>query len=133
MNAHQRRIARRHTHTYTIPIMALADDDEEVFGCQDCGADISFADGTAYVTASGDVYCRRCGRAMDEEQEEMDAEDSPWDFYPEPWYDAKSPISELEPDDTPRTRYIGAGSEYAVDGTDDAGSEAAWPQEGTGR
>lgn len=47
--------------------------------CQDCGDMISFEDGTAYVTASGDVYCFHCGRAMDE-AEEADWEDD-WDSY----------------------------------------------------
>lgn len=107
MNARQRRSARR------LEERANALGDDEYFGCQDCGDTISFADGTAYVTISGDVYCRACGRAMDEAQEAMDAEDSPWDFYPAAWYDPKSSLSELEPDDTPRTRYIGPGSEYA--------------------
>lgn len=94
--------------------MALADGDKEIFGCQDCGDSISFADGTAYVTESGDVYCRACGQEADEAQREADAEDRPWDFfYPEPWYDAKSPLSELEPDETPRMRSIGEGSKTA--------------------
>jgi hypothetical protein len=83
--------------------------------CQDCGDLISFADGTAYVTESGDVYCRECGRQADEDQWDADAEDSPWDFYPEPWYDPTSPISELEPPETPTHRFIGNVGEVEDD------------------
>lgn len=127
MNSHQRRKLRRmyerafgdHVDYWvTIPLSKTIDatadgdlSDDEGY-CQDCGAYYSFSDGTAGVTASGDVYCRDCAREMDELQEELDAEDSPWDMYPEPWYDARSPLSEIEPADTPRMRYIGPGSEY---------------------
>lgn len=77
MNAHQRRIQRRQAER--APMDGVPDDDEGY--CQDCGDFISFADGSAYVTSSGDVYCWHCGiQADDEEQEMMDGEDG-WDFY----------------------------------------------------
>lgn len=64
------------------PIDYDGDDSEDEDGyCQDCGDYISFSDGTAYVTASGDVFCRSCGRAVDEEQERMDDEDGfGWEY-----------------------------------------------------
>jgi hypothetical protein len=41
--------------------------------CQDCGCLICFdfdgADDTAYVTASGNLYCSHCGRAHDRAEE----------------------------------------------------------------
>jgi hypothetical protein len=133
MNSRQRRKARRlydrafgtHVDYYmAIPISKtfdVTDEENDDDGyCQNCGDYYSFSDGTAGVTASGDVYCRDCARAMDEEQEEMDAEDSPWDFYPEPWYDARSGVSEVEPEDTPRIKFIGEGSEYPSEVSDDA-------------
>lgn len=52
--------------------------DKEYGWCQDCGAYID--EDTYYVTASGDVFCRDCGRAEDEAQEAADAEDG-FDFY----------------------------------------------------
>jgi len=45
--------------------------------CQDCGClicfDVESGDdiiGPAYVTSSGDLYCRRCGSAHDRTEEE---------------------------------------------------------------
>ena len=43
----------------------------------------------------------------DDEYDEYDG----WDYYPADWYDANSPISKLEPMDTPRSIYIGEGSQ----------------------
>lgn len=50
--------------------------------CQDCGClicyDIDFDDDVirrAYVTTSGDLFCRRCGRKYDEAEEEADTID----------------------------------------------------------
>lgn len=45
-----------------------------------------------------------------DEDEEFE-DDFGFDYY-EDWYDPKSPLSEIEPEDTPRTKYIGPGSEY---------------------
>lgn len=62
----------------------LCDEAEDgVVYCQDCGATICFdfkhQDGSligpAYVTASGDLFCRRCGRQYDEAEEEDWEED----------------------------------------------------------
>lgn len=46
-------------------------------GCQGCGIDICFDSvdkqgwpATAYVTASGDLFCYYCGREIDREEEE---------------------------------------------------------------
>ena len=51
--------------------------DGEMESCQNCGIlicfDIERADDVidrAYVTTSGDLYCRRCGRRHDYEEEE---------------------------------------------------------------
>lgn len=48
-----------------------------VMYCQDCGIIICFdtkfrgdIEDTAYVTASGDLFCARCGRRYDEAEEE---------------------------------------------------------------
>ena len=62
----------------------LCDDTDEMQSCQDCGRlicfDVKHGDDImrpAYVTASGDLYCDRCGRgrAMDEAEEEADADE----------------------------------------------------------
>lgn len=43
----------------------------------------------------------------------VDGDEDDWDFYyPAPWFDPASPVSELEPPDTPTHRYIGPGSEF---------------------
>lgn len=86
----------------------------ETAGCQDCGKSICFDDDTAYVTASGDVYCRSCGRSMDEAEE---AEwDTAWDFYGASWYDPDVPLPEDE--ENPLT-YIGPDAELdALEGGD---------------
>lgn len=64
--------------------------EDGVVGCQDCGRTICFdnppsdfdvAD-CAYVTSSGDLFCRRCGKQYDEAEEEgyLDSEgfDASW-------------------------------------------------------
>lgn len=134
MNSHQRRKLRRlyqrafgdhvdyyvtiTTGTTRITGFTRTDDDEQEY-CQQCGA---MLDDDAprqsfdvvrrpYVTASGDLYCDVCGRAMDEEEERlMDEENefSLWDY--ETWED----IVEGESGG----RYIGPGSEYPADGVD---------------
>lgn len=84
--------------------------------CQDCGESICFDDDTAYVTMSGDLFCRRCGSDYDRAEEETwDEEYDGWDYYPADWYRPGSAESELEPEETPREIYIGPGSEYASD------------------
>lgn len=88
----------------------------EMESCQDCGAglcyDIESQDDVfspPYVTASGDLFCVRCGRGYDEREEAMDDDlDFGWE-YPAAWYDPDSDLDQLE--DTPQTKYIGPGSE----------------------
>lgn len=80
--------------------------DQEYGYCQDCGAYID--EDTYYVTASGDVFCRACGRAEDERQEEIDAEDG-WDGFD--FYATAEDIIEGEE----YGRYIGPGSENAAE------------------
>ena len=54
----------------------LCDESEDgVVGCQDCGRiicfDIKHGDDVcapAYVTASGDLFCNRCGQQYDKEE-----------------------------------------------------------------
>lgn len=63
------------------------ENDGEMESCQDCGRSICFdekPDSTdvvdkAYVTASGDLFCQRCGREYDKAQEEEEGADI--DFY----------------------------------------------------
>ena len=67
----------------------LCDESEDdVVSCQDCGRTICFDNepsdvdvvDCAYVTASGDLFCRRCGRQYDAaEAEEEEYED---DYFP---------------------------------------------------
>lgn len=64
--------------------------DDGLVYCQDCGrmicfdnlpSDIDVVD-QAYVTSSGDLFCRRCGRQHDEaEEEDYDDYDG---YYPYP-------------------------------------------------
>lgn len=67
----------------------------ECLSCQDCGRlicydfepdNIDVLD-RAYVTASGDLYCARCGREYDMAEEEEFADDFMDDEYPYSWYD----------------------------------------------
>jgi len=64
----------------------------EMLSCQDCGRLICFDESPdpvdvidrAYVTASGDLYCTRCGRkhdAAEEEEREDDFYEPPYDQY----------------------------------------------------
>jgi hypothetical protein len=57
-------------------------------GCQDCGRlicfDVKEDDDTmrqAYVTAFGDLFCRRCGRSYDVEEQERDDIEAGLDIY----------------------------------------------------
>lgn len=57
--------------------------------CQDCGKEICFDlevgddfSRPAYVTASGDLFCDRCGSAIDEEEEAEYDDEYGWDFDP---------------------------------------------------
>jgi len=66
------------------------DNDGEMPGCQDCGRLICFDNSPdsvdvadrAHVTASGDLFCARCGRKRDQEEEDEREAD-----YYEPRYD----------------------------------------------
>lgn len=58
--------------------------------CQDCGRMICFDNepdnidviDQAYVTASGDRHCRRCGSSYDQVEEGYEYDDEPyWDEY----------------------------------------------------
>ena len=73
--------------------------------CQDCGCMLDWdMEGSGddivrpgYVTASGDVFCRRCGRAYDEEEERLAEEDADW--YPDPMFDGSpDPVEQAEQD-----------------------------------
>lgn len=94
------------------------ENDGDYVHCQDCGRliceDFGGSDDVVdrpYVTASGDLFCARCGRGHDEREEAMDDDlDFGWE-YPAAWYDPGSDLDQLEDDDTPRTTYIGPGSE----------------------
>jgi hypothetical protein len=65
-------------------------EDDEIMYCQDCGCIIEWdREGPgddivspAYVTASGDLFCRRCGIAYDEEEERQADEEA--DYWPDP-------------------------------------------------
>lgn len=69
----------------------------EPISCQDCGrmicwdVEVGVEDDVLtrpYVTASGDVFCFRCGSRYDEAEEEAaDEEYDGWDYYPASWYD----------------------------------------------
>ena len=77
----------------------------EMASCQDCGLLICFdcppASGddvvrAAYITASGDVFCDRCGSRHDRAEEEADdSADFDFDFY--------DPYGELPDDLSPST------------------------------
>ena len=61
----------------------LCDEESGMQSCQDCGRlicfDVKCADdicAPAYVTSSGDVYCRRCGTRADREEERLLEEES---------------------------------------------------------
>lgn len=69
----------------------LCDESEDgTVCCQDCGRiicfDINVSDDVtapAYVTASGDLFCSRCGRRIDEEEEaayENEYDDVEYDY-----------------------------------------------------
>ena len=54
-------------------------------------------------------WCGDCVEELKREMGEYDEYDEydGWDYYPESWYDANSPISKLEPPETPTHAYIG--------------------------
>lgn len=78
------------------------DEDDETEYCQDCGCIIEWGmKGSGddfvrpgYVTASGDVFCRRCGREYDEEEERRAEEEQ--DYYPDPMEEIENCIWEEE-------------------------------------
>lgn len=87
------------------------DNDGEYVGCQDCGRllceDFGEDDVASrpYVTASGDLFCARCGRQYDEAEEAgYDDLDFEWE-YGASWCDPGSDLDTLE--DTPQTIWIG--------------------------
>lgn len=66
------------------------ENDDKMESCQDCGVlicfDVQSADDVirpAYVTASGDLFCNRCGTRYDREEERMADEEA--DYYPDPY------------------------------------------------
>lgn len=70
------------------------ENDGEMESCQDCGRLICFDESSdsvdvidrAYVTASGDLFCARCGRKHDgdeEDERESDYYEPPYDQYEE--------------------------------------------------
>lgn len=74
----------------------LCDENENGYeSCQQCGRMICFDNkpnnidvvDRAYVTASGDLYCYRCGSSHDQEEEDFEDEDG-YDPYFDNWYDA---------------------------------------------
>ena len=92
------------------------ENDGEYTSCQDCGRMICFDQkpnnidviDRAYVTASGDLYCYRCGSQYDQEEEDAaDEEYDGWDYYPNNWYDEDMDMENEESNG----RYIGDGSE----------------------
>ena len=72
---------------------------DEMTSCQDCGRlicfdaepdDVDVID-QAYVTASGDLFCRRCGSRYDEEEED-EWDDCEVEYGPDPiddWEDGR--------------------------------------------
>jgi hypothetical protein len=72
------------------PDFDVENDDDGPDYCQDCGCMLDFdmkgpGDDIVqpgYVTASGDVFCSRCGREYDEEEERLAKEDADW--WPDP-------------------------------------------------
>lgn len=85
----------------------MCDESEDGFEvCQDCQSMICFDDGSAYVTASGDLFCVRCGRDYDEAEEQAWEDDWGWS-YPVSWHDPGSDLDQLEDPDEPRTVWIG--------------------------
>jgi hypothetical protein len=70
----------------------LCDESEDgLVYCQDCGRLICFDNepnnvdvvDQAYVTASGDLFCRRCGSQYDEDEESYyDEEYDGWEYDP---------------------------------------------------
>lgn len=63
-------------------------------------------------------YHRECWQELLYEVGESDDEDDyddAWDYYPADWYDPSSPVSEIEPEETPREIYIGPGSEFGAE------------------
>lgn len=65
--------------------------DGEMQSCQDCGRLICFDESAnsvdvidrAYVTASGDLFCTRCGSKYDQAEEEAEEED----YFDAEWFD----------------------------------------------
>lgn len=84
--------------------------------CQTFGAgsdDYDFSGHRGYHRDCWDELRAEAGEDIEDSDDE--AEWDGWE-YPAAWYDPDSPVSALEPDDTPRSHYIGPGSEYAPEG-----------------
>lgn len=78
--------------------------------CYGCGG--FFAGTESYDFSPVKGLCYDCRSELDEPEGEGDADY--YDFYTEGWVDADSDVSDMEPDETPRGRYIGPGSEYQL-------------------
>lgn len=91
----------------------LCDESESGYAsCQDCGRMICFDNESndidvvdrAYVTASGDLFCHRCGSQHDQREEDAIADDPyAFDEYTDGWYDDDM---DFENEDS-NGRYIG--------------------------
>jgi len=76
--------------------------------CQDCGCMLDWdMKGSGddivrpgYVTASGDVFCQRCGREYDEEKERLKDEEYGYDGYPDPIEQAEQDADDEEDERT---------------------------------
>jgi hypothetical protein len=93
------------------PAFDVENDDNEIMYCQDCGCIIEWGlEGPgddivrrAYVTASGDLFCSRCGREYDEEEERL-ADEEPYNGWEDPMFQAEQDyedeltLSEPDPD-----------------------------------
>lgn len=88
--------------------------------CINCGGFWAGVESYDFSRIKG--VCENCIHEFDDDSENEFDDGDDWDEYPESWYDAKSPISDLEPKETPRTRFIGEGSEFA-DGDDNEPGE----------
>ena len=91
----------------------------EMMGCQDCGRLICYDNepnnidvvDRAYVTASGDLFCSRCGSRYDQEEEDSFEDEDFYDSYSEGWYDEDMDFENEESNGV----YIGERDDYDDD------------------